>query len=251
MSIRLTNVSAVRGSFSLQIPEWAAEPGEFHAVLGANGAGKSSFFAVLTQEMPYQGEVHLHGKNLSDWPSSARARHLGVLPQHTHTSFAFSTAEVVELGLTPLSLGRREARHRVGELLERVGCLSLSHRPYLSLSGGERQRVNLARVLLQLSEAELAPLLLLDEPTSAQDLGQQHAMLGLVQELARERRFIVVAILHDLNQALRYCDGCLLLAQGAVAAVGAPADILQPDCVAAHWGYRPEYVQRSKGAVLV
>lgn len=96
-------------------------------------------------------------------------------------------------------------------------------RLYPCLSGGERQRVQLARVLLQLSQAERAPLLLLDEPTSAQDLGQQHQLLNLVKSLCQENDFAVISILHDLNQASRYADKVWLLQQGKLVAQGSPS----------------------------
>jgi iron complex transport system ATP-binding protein len=120
-----------------------------------------------------------------------------------------------------------------------VDCLALAKRAYPTLSGGERQRVQLARVLLQLSEAETQPLLLLDEPTSAQDLGHQHAVLSLLRALAKENNYLVLAILHDLNQVLRYSDECLLLQQGAVVASGRPGEVLTPAMVERCWGYLP------------
>lgn len=250
MSIYVQNLAAARGQFGLNIPRWQANSGEFHAVLGANGAGKSSFFATLSDELRYRGDIQFHGRALRDWPALRRARHLGVLPQQTHTAFAFTAAEVVALGLTPLAVNWRSGQRRVRQMLERVGCLELSGRSYPSLSGGERQRVNLARVLLQLSEAEAAPLLLLDEPTSAQDLGQQHAVMALARELASDSGYIVVAILHDLNHALRYCDHCLLLRRGEAVVDGAPGAVLTPDVVEAHWGYRPACAELAGRAVL-
>jgi iron complex transport system ATP-binding protein len=250
MSIQIENLVATRGQFGLSIPHWQASAGEFHAVLGANGAGKSSFFATLSDELRYHGDIRFHGKVLRKWPALRRARHLGVLPQQTQTAFAFTAAEVVALGLTPLTVNWRSGQRRVREMLERVGCLGLAGRAYPSLSGGERQRVNLARVLLQLSEATAPPLLLLDEPTSAQDLGQQHAVMALARELASEQGYIVIAILHDLNHALRYCDHCLLLRRGEAVAVGAPEVTLTPDVVEAHWGYRPACAELAGRAVL-
>ncbi|WP_439100590.1 ATP-binding cassette domain-containing protein [Congregibacter sp.] len=250
MSILVRELGASRGTFNLNVPFWEARSGDVHAVLGANGAGKSSFFGALTQEFACTGDVCLHGGRLSEWPALSRARHVGVLPQQSQTAFMFTAAEVVSLGLTPLSLSRRHGQQRISTMLERVGCQALADRAYPSLSGGERQRVNLARVLLQLSEADKAPLLLLDEPTSAQDLGQQHAIMALTRRLAKEEGYIVVAILHDLNHALRYCDQCLLLDRGRAVASGQPSAILSPDAVEAHWGYRPVCAELSGHRVI-
>lgn len=124
-------------------------------------------------------------------------------------------------------------------------------RLYPSLSGGERQRVQLARVLLQLSQAERAPLLLLDEPTSAQDLGQQHQLLNLVKSLCPENDFAVISILHDLNQASRYADKVWLLQQGELVAQGSPLQVLQPETVMKIWGYQPGLFFNSQGQQIL
>lgn len=241
MALQLRDVAARRGEFSLRIADWCAEAGSVTAVLGTNGAGKSSLFGLVSGEVPYSGSVTFHARELSDWPALARARHIGVLPQHSQLSFAFTAEEVVSLGLTPLSLGWRAGRRCLREAMERTDTAHLADRSFTRLSGGERQRVALARVLLQLSEAEATPLLLLDEPTSAQDLGHQHDLLQLARDCASDG-VTVIAILHDLNHALRYADRCLVLRDGEPAAAGKPACVLSSDTVEQVWGYRPRYV---------
>jgi iron complex transport system ATP-binding protein len=250
VSLRLRELCARRGDFSLRLPCWDTAAGELAAVLGTNGAGKSTLFGVLCGDVRCAGRIELHGRGLQDWPRAARARHLGVLLQQASLSFAFTAEEVVALGLTPLSVGWREGRQRVRALMRRTDTAHLAQRAYPTLSGGERQRVNLARVLLQLSEAESAPLLLLDEPTSAQDLGHQHQLMTLARDLAVAQGFNVVAVLHDLNLALAYADQCLVLAKGEVAALGKPRDVLKPARVEAVWGYRPRVFEHGGDAVL-
>jgi iron complex transport system ATP-binding protein len=125
-------------------------------------------------------------------------------------------------------------------VMKACDCLHLKDRLYPRLSGGEKQRVQLARVLLQLSQAQQPPLLLLDEPTSAQDLGQQHGLLDLARRLCNEEGYTVIAILHDLNQALRYSDRCTLINNGAIAEHGETEQVLTPCIVEQYWGYRPE-----------
>jgi len=102
-------------------------------------------------------------------------------------------------------------------------------------------------VLLQLTEADHPPVLLLDEPTSAQDLGHQHHLLALARSLAEEEGWVVVAILHDLNLALRYAARCTLLERGRVRDRGRPEAVLSPQQVEAVWGLAVRRVTCERG----
>lgn len=236
--------------FSLKIPRWKISSGEMCAVLGTNGAGKSTLLGLLSGELRAPGQVLLHGTPLEDWPSLERARHLAVLPQASAIEFTFTAEEVVSLGLTPLSLNRREGRRAVHELMRLTDCIHLKGQHFSRLSGGERQRVHLARVLVQLSQAERHPVLLLDEPTSAQDLGQQHRMLALTRTLAQEHGYCIAVTLHDLNLALRYTDTCLVLHRGQAVASGKPSDVISAATIQKYWDY-PATVLTAAGGLSV
>lgn len=225
--------------------------GEVYGLLGPNGAGKTTLLKAISGDIKIHGSIRLYGKLLSDWNRRALAQHLAVLPQASQLTFPFSAREVVALGLTPLSLSRGQANRLIDEKMALTDCARFAKHPYPSLSGGERQRVQLARVLLQLSQASRAPLLLLDEPTSAQDLGQQHHLLSLVQQLAQNEGFGVVAILHDLNQVLRYCDHCCLLDKGQVCVIDSPAEVLSDDRIQQHWQYQSQRVVLDNGQVVL
>lgn len=236
----------------LSLPSASMTSGELISVLGPNGAGKSSLIKTLCGEWPVrQGQIYLHGKSLGQWQRRQLARHLAVLPQASQLSFPFKAHEVVAIGATPLSLKRRDIQQGVQKWMRATDTWQFADRLYTSLSGGERQRVQLARVLLQLSQAEDAPLLLLDEPTSAQDLGQQHQLLNLIRSLCLHNDFAVISILHDLNQASRYADKVWLLHQGQLIAQGSPPQVLQPDTVMKIWGYQPERFVNSQGQQLL
>lgn len=217
------------------------------ALLGANGAGKSTLFKAMTDEIAATGDVYLHGKSIKEWSPQQKAKHLGVLPQSSQLTFAFTAHEVVALGLIPLTASHQEGERLVNKAMQQTDTEQFADRIYTMLSGGERQRVHLARVLVQLSQAEQAPLLLLDEPTSAQDLGQQHQILELAQSLVQEQGWSVIAILHDLNQALRYCDEVWLLEQGKLVDQGTPEQVLTPDRVHQVWGYLPQVMVSESG----
>lgn len=250
--LEVNNLSLRRGTgFTLEIPHWQVVPGEVRAVLGTNGAGKSTLLKLLSAEEPANGRVLLHQRPLEQWRATERARHLAVLSQSNSLEFAFSAEEVVALGLTPLSVGRREGSQLVQSMMRATDCMHLGAVKFPTLSGGEQQRVHLARVLVQLSQAEREPVLLLDEPTSAQDLGQQHRLMELIRELASTKLYCVAAILHDLNLALRYADHCVLLEHGQVVAYGLPEQVLNRDTIQRYWGYAARILTTECGTAVI
>jgi iron complex transport system ATP-binding protein len=202
-------------------------PGEVFGVLGPNGAGKSTLLGALSGELaPAQGRVLLDGRDLSSWPGPERAQRLAVLPQSSTLGFAFRVEEVVALGRLPHATGRQRDGEIVAAALAAADAGHLAGRSYLALSGGERQRVHLARVLAQLWPGAAGQVLLLDEPTAMLDPLHQHTILQAVQTLSR-RGVAVLAVLHDLNLAARYCDRLLLLERGGIRALGTPVEVLQ------------------------
>lgn len=224
--------------------------GQLTGVVGPNGAGKSTLVKVICGELPSSGSILLHGREIGIWPALEKARHVAVLPQASEITFPFIAREVVALGLTPLSISKHEANLQVQKHMQMTDCLQFSEQIFSSLSGGERQRVQLARVLLQLIQAESPPLLILDEPTSAQDIGQQHTILELAKSLCEQREFGIFAILHDLNQVMRYCDNCALLNEGKLVHTGHPLEVICEERIEEYWQYRPKRIQ-NKGESVV
>ncbi len=242
--LTLSSVAGFRGrKRCISVDSLTLNSGEMLALMGPNGAGKSTLLGLIAGDILREGLLQLHGRCLSDWKGSYKARHIGVLPQASELAFPFTVAEVVSLGLMPLSLAKRDQERLVGHKMAETDTAHLADRLYSSLSGGERQRVHLARVLVQLSQAELPPLLLLDEPTSAQDIGHQHHVLKVAQSLAHEQGFGVICILHDLNQALRYADQCAVVADGKLLSQGVPEQVLNAAVIKQYWGYQPEVIQ--------
>ncbi|AFJ02895.1 ABC-type hemin transport system, ATPase component [Methylophaga frappieri] len=232
----------------LHIEQASLNTAEIVAVLGPNGAGKSSLLKILaSQWQPESGHILFHNTPLQTLTRRDRAQHIGVLPQSSELNFPFRAQEVVAIGATPLSMDKHTIDQQTRHWMQKTATLTLADRLYTSLSGGERQRVQLARVLLQISMATRAPLLLLDEPTSAQDLGQQHDLLAMLRELTQQQQATILMIMHDLNLAGRYADQIWLLNQGKMVASGRPDAILHPDRVKSVWGYYPEVLQSRDG----
>ena len=134
----------------------------------------------------------------------------------------------------------------MAEILDRLDLSGFGERTVQSLSGGERQRAVMARAL-----AQQADILLLDEPTTALDLGHQQDVLELVDALRRERGLTVIATLHDLTLAARYGDRIAMLARGRVAETGPPASVLTVENIAAHFGATVRIVDDPEGPVIV
>lgn len=229
-------------------------PGEVGAVLGPNGAGKSTLLSVLSGlRVPDAGAVALGTRRLSDVSAEALALERAVMPQDSGVAFDFTVREVVELGRYPHRL--RPHTDEVGIVRAAMALTDVTHlagRTVNSLSGGERARAQLARVLAQL----WLPLpqgrprwLLLDEPTAALDLRHQHETLATVRRWARQQGVGVLAVLHDLNLALRYADRVWVLDRGRVQASGEPGATLTPDLLQQVWRVRAQPVTGADGCV--
>ena len=203
-------------------------PGEVHALLGRNGAGKSSLLRLLAGELvPESGRVLLNGRPLSAWTPRQQARMRAVLPQSESLRFGFTAGQVVALGRYASAGPIEREREIVREALALAGVAELADRKYPSLSGGERARVQLARVLGQVWEApaEGPRYLLLDEPTASLDLAYQHACMDGIRRFAATGAGVLV-VLHDPNLALRYADRVTVLLDGAVIGQGPAREVL-------------------------
>ena len=216
-------------------------PGEMSAVVGPNGSGKSTLLRVLAGALePDGGAVLLDGRELTSLSRRARAREVALVEQDGAAPPALDVLDVVLLGRTPHrpTWGADSAQDLAvaRDALERAGAADLAGRDLATLSGGERQRVHLARAL-----AQTPRLLLLDEPTNHLDVAAQLDVLHLAGELAGAG-VTVLAALHDLDHALRYCAHVVVLAEGRVVAAGPPGEVLSAELVSRVYGVRAERV---------
>ncbi|MFE8148658.1 Fe3+-hydroxamate ABC transporter ATP-binding protein FhuC [Brenneria goodwinii] len=207
---------------SLDFPQ-----GKVCGLIGHNGSGKSTLLKILGRhQAPSAGQVLLNERPLSQWNNKAFARHVAYLPQQLPAAEGMTVRELVAVGRYPWhgALGRFGAsdRQRVEEAIELVGLKPFAGRLVDSLSGGERQRAWLAMLVAQDGRC-----LLLDEPTSALDIAHQVEVLALIQRLSRQNGLTVIAVLHDINMAARYCDCLVALRAGAVIAQGAPLELMR------------------------
>ena len=241
--VRFGPVAAVRGL------SFRAESGGWTALIGPNGAGKTSALRALAGLAAYEGEVALDGRDVRRLGRRAVARLVAFVPQKPETPAALTVAEYVLLGRTPhisyLGGEGRSDREAAGRALRRLELEGFAERLLGSLSGGELQRAVLARAL-----AQEAPVLLLDEPTTALDLGRQQLVLELVDALRRDG-LTVVTTMHDLTLAGQYAERLILLDEGSVVAEGPAADVLSAPNVAAHYGANVRVVKDEAGVFVL
>lgn len=200
------------------------EGGQLVGVLGPNGAGKSTFVRALLGLLPAGGAVTIDGDPLVSLARGEIARRIAYLPQGQTLHWPVSVERLVALGrlphLAPFSRLGEDDRAAVQRAMARAEVGHLAGRVATELSGGERARVLLARALAVEARAFIA-----DEPLASLDPAHQiHGMEVLRAEA--HAGALVVAVLHDLTLAARFCDRILVLDGGALVADGAPLDVL-------------------------
>lgn len=251
--IFLTPVVSLRGA-GLQFGQRALwkdldvdiQAGEFFAVLGPNGSGKTSFLKVLLGlQQLHSGTVTVAGH-----PVERGSRKIGYIPQQK--SFAPDTPlrarDLVSLGVDGhrwgLRIKAKAVNERVDALLDLVGASDYARVPVGQLSGGEQQRLRVAQALA--SEPEL---LLCDEPLLSLDLHHQQAVSSLINRQCHERNSAVVFVTHEINPVIDYVDRVLYLAGGRFR-VGTPEEVMTTEVLSELYNSRVEVI-RANGRIVV
>lgn len=229
--------------------------GEFVAVLGPNGVGKSTMIKVLLGALPAAaGAVTVLGER----PGEAGDQ-IGYLPQRRNfdASLRIRGVDVVRLGLdgdrwgVPLPFASRfSARHRaaderVREVIELVGADGYAHRPIGECSGGEQQRLLIAQALVRRPR-----LLLLDEPLDSLDLPNQAGVAALIHRICERADVAVVMVAHDVNPILSYLDRVVYIVGGG-AASGPAAEVITTETLTRLYGTPVEVLRAADGRLVV
>lgn len=202
--------------------------GELIAVIGENGAGKSSLLSGIIGYQPLaSGDVAVDGRPTTAMSASERARIIGWLPQNVPLAWPIRVRDAVALGRfghggLPGRLTSADSAI-VEQALADCDLLALAERSTATLSGGELARVHLARCV-----ATRAPLLLADEPVAALDPRHQIAVMDMLRAMARGGAGVLI-VLHDLALAARFADRIIAMKQGRIVADGPVADVMTPD----------------------
>ncbi len=213
--------------FDVTLPD--LEDGHFIGILGPNGSGKSTLIRCLSRELSCQGSIVLDGVSLASQSSRALWEKVATMPQSPPAPSALFPMELLwsicrALGM---ALSDRALSQRIEEVLALLGLDDQALAPLSTLSGGQRQRVGLALCLIRDPD-----LLLLDEPTAALDLHWRLTVLELIRRRLAHRGGVVIANLHEVDLAARYCDGVVVLGHGKVVAAGPPAEVLTKEVFA-------------------
>lgn len=215
------------------------ERGRFLAILGNNGAGKSTMLKCLNRIVPFDaGSVILDGEDIFHLSIKEIGKRIAFVAQSV-PNIQMTVYDMVMLGRRPyMRWGFTDwDREIVFQAMDALGMLSMQERYVNELSGGERQKVMLARAL-----AQQPKLLLLDEPTSSLDLQNQYQVLETVQKICHTQGLTAIVVIHDLNLALRFCDQFLLMQKGEVYDYGS-SEILDSKALLDVYGVRGKVVE--------
>ncbi len=229
------------------------EAGEFVGLIGPNGAGKSSLLRMLTALVkPKSGEINLTPLDnptlVEKVPAQTRARFMAYLAQHEIPAWPLSVRNLVKLGRSPWNSAVNNSaddEKAIHNALTMTDMIDLAERTVTELSGGELQRALLARVF-----AGKPKLILADEPIAALDVYHQLHIMELLQFHAQQGG-AVIAALHDLSLAARFCSRLILMHHGKLVAEGEPVKVLTPENLARVYGISAHIDCRDDGVVII
>ncbi len=212
------------------------KPGDFVGILGPNGSGKTTLLKSISRVLkPHVGAILIDKEDVYSLKPLEVAKKMAVVPQDNTVGFNFSVMDVVLMGRNPhMGHFQMEASKDVEiarKAMELTNTWCLASRPIHELSGGERQRVIIARAL-----AQEPKILLLDEPMSHLDIINQLEIMDLVKSLCVKNGLAVLAVVHDLNMAARYCNTVLMLKAGEVFTFGEVEKVLTSENIRSVFG---------------
>lgn len=209
--------------YALQHASLAVRAGERVAVLGSNGAGKSTFFLCLNGVLtPQGGTVSLHGREVSARERNLLREHVGIVFQNADDQIIASTVQAeISFGPMNLRLPKEEVRRRVDRAVDYMALEAFRTRPPHYLSGGEKKRVSIADIIAMESE-----VILFDEPAASLDPAGTCMLEDVLRRLTEEGKTLLIST-HDMDFAFRWADRAVVFCEGEVIADGTPLDVFQ------------------------
>lgn len=205
----------------LRIPKLEIYAGEKIAVVGANGAGKSTFFLHLNGVMTARyGTICYRGVPVGNKNRKELRKKIGIVFQEAEHQMIASTVKAeVSFGPMNLKLSKEEVADRVEQALAYMNITALGDRPLHYLSGGEKKRVSIADIIAMEPE-----IILLDEPTASLDPVNVSLLEGVLQRLEQEHKTLMIST-HDVDFAYRFADRVLVFSRGEIIADAAPEEV--------------------------
>lgn len=204
---------------------FSIEKGDVLSILGPNGTGKTTLIKCLNGLLKLRsGDILLNGSSIHSIGVKEKSRRIGYIPQAHHPAFPFRVLDVVLMGREPymdlFSSPSRNDVEKAESALDSIGISHLSDKPYTDISGGERQLVFIARVLAQEPE-----VLILDEPTSHLDFGNQLRTLAIVKKLAKSGLSVIMST-HTPDHAFISSNKAAIMKDRIMICSGLPDDVI-------------------------
>lgn len=238
MSIRVSDLYfAYAKELVLQGLTFNVSDGEMVYVLGPNGAGKTTLFrCILGQLKPSRGEIRIFDKPLAEYSPSSLAKRIAYIPQSEAPVFNYSVLQMAVMGRTThLSIFASPSRADyllTMNMLDKLGIAHLANRGIQEISGGEHQLALIARALVQ-----QADILVMDEPASSLDFGNQIRLQSQMRDLSREG-MLVVQSSHNPSHALLFADKVIALAGGRMVSCGKPDEVVTEELIGELYGIK-------------
>lgn len=251
MSLSVQNISFSYGSNQvLKDISFEINKGEFWAVIGPNGVGKSTLFrCILGLLNPAAGSISIDGRGINTMSRKILAQRIAYIPQIHRPVFGYSVRDTVLMGTTRYLSAFEQPKaaqiERADSVLRMLEMEDIAEKNYATLSGGQQQMVLIARALAQDAE-----ILVMDEPTSALDYGNQMKILALLRTLA-QRGYSVVVSTHNPQHALDFSEKVLALAPDKSSMQGRAEVVIDKELMARLYNMDVEFVSAGGRKILV
>ena len=241
-----------RGTRVLKDINLAVPAGKVTALIGPNGCGKTTAFALLSRiYRPSSGKILFFGRDISSIPRREYAQSVAAVHQYNTVPDDMTVRDLVAMGRTAyhnvfFSHSTQADLDAAERAMEETRTSAFAERRVKELSGGQMQRVWLALAMAQTDRA-----LLLDEITTYLDVHYQLEMLGLIRSLNERHGTTVLMVLHDVNQTLRYADHVIMMKEGGVLAAGAPDEVITDDMLRETYGVQAQIARVSDRKICI
>lgn len=229
IAIQTEDINVNLGMFQLKDVSLTIPKGKMTAIIGPNGSGKSTLLKIVTQLLQKdEGAISVLDKELKEYKRKEFAHVLTMMPQSKETMPDLTVREIVSFGRSPYQgvfskHNKRADEEAIEWALSLTGTKKHEDRMFHTMSGGEQQKVRIAMALAQKTD-----ILLLDEPTTYLDIAHQLALMELLQKINNIYGITVVMVLHELQQAAKYCHQLIAMKKGRVITTGSPNEMFTP-----------------------